>query len=45
VATIRGHLVRIEGPGGFHWTSSLTRQDSGADACEVIWTDAIDPAP
>jgi len=37
VVHIQGRLVRIEGPGGFRWVSSLSRQDTGDGACEVVW--------
>lgn len=39
VVALRGKLVRIEGPGGFRWTSSTTRSDSGDGSCEVVWVD------
>lgn len=39
VVALRGKLVRIEGPGGFHWTSSTTRSDSGDGSCEVVWVE------
>ncbi|MEQ1513669.1 MAG: hypothetical protein ABL934_13460 [Lysobacteraceae bacterium] len=34
---IDGWLVQIDTPDGWHWRSSLTRDDSGAGACEVIY--------
>lgn len=34
---IDGWLVQIDTPDGWHWRSSLTREDSGAGACEVIY--------
>ncbi len=37
ILQLYGHLVRIEGPGGWHWKSSLTRNDTGSGACEVIY--------
>ncbi|MDP2877211.1 MAG: hypothetical protein Q8O00_13575, partial [Holophaga sp.] len=39
VVRLRGHLVQIEGPDGFRWTSSLSRQDTGDGSCEVIWVE------
>lgn len=34
---IHGWLVEIQASDGWHWRSSLTRDDSGAGACEVIY--------
>lgn len=36
VVSIKGFLVRADA-GNWHWRSSLTRQDTGAGACELIW--------
>lgn len=38
---IDGWLVQIDTPDGWHWRSSLTREDSGAGACEVIYVCGI----
>lgn len=40
---IDGWLVRIDRNDGWHWTSSLTRDDSGDGACELIYACAITP--
>jgi hypothetical protein len=37
VVTLSGHLIEVEGPHGFKWRSSLSRTDSGAGACELMW--------
>jgi hypothetical protein len=37
VVRFSGSLVRVDAPDGWHWISSLTRKDSGAGACEVVW--------
>ena len=37
VISLKGFLVRAEGPNGWYWQSSLTRADTGAGACEVIF--------
>lgn len=34
---LSGQLVRVSADDGFTWTSSLTRNDTGAGACEVIY--------
>jgi hypothetical protein len=36
VVSIKGFLVRVDA-GNWYWVSSLTRQDTGAGACELIW--------
>lgn len=36
VIRLRGWLVRIDGDNGWHWQSSLTRDDSGSGACELV---------
>ena len=40
---IDGWLVEADAPDGWHWRSSLTRDDSGDGACEVIYVCAITP--
>ncbi len=37
VVKLGGYLVSVTGPGDFTWNSSLTREDSGNGACEVLW--------
>ena len=34
---IDGWLVEAKAGDGWHWRSSLTRKDTGAGACEVIF--------
>lgn len=34
---IDGWLVQLERPGGWRWRSSLTREDSGGGACELVY--------
>jgi hypothetical protein len=33
---LAGWLVNVDGPGGERWTTSLSRTDTGADACELL---------
>jgi hypothetical protein len=33
----RGYLVEVTAPGGWEWKSSLSRNDTGDGACEVVW--------
>ena len=37
VATLDGYLVEATAPDGWHWRSSLTRDDDGYGACELMW--------
>jgi hypothetical protein len=37
VIRLSGYLVRADAPDGWHWQSSLSRNDSGAGACELIF--------
>lgn len=36
---ITGKLVEVTHPSGWRWTSSLTRSDSGANACELVFVE------
>jgi hypothetical protein len=38
---IDGWLVQIDATDGWRWRSSLTREDSGAGACELIYVCAV----
>lgn len=40
---IDGWLVEADAPDGWRWRSSLTREDSGGGACEVVYVCAITP--
>jgi hypothetical protein len=37
VVQLSGYLVRVDGPNGWHWDSSLSRSDTGDGSCEVMW--------
>ena len=42
VVQLSGYLVQVNGPNGWHWISSLTRTDTGAGSCELMWVkDAV----
>jgi hypothetical protein len=35
-------LVKVEQPSsGWRWVSSLSREDTGAGACELIWVESL----
>ena len=42
VVRLRGQLVNITGPNGFYWNTSLSRQDTGAGACEVFYVESME---
>jgi hypothetical protein len=42
VVRLQGWLIRIDDPSGWHWQSSLSREDTGAGACELVLVCAID---
>jgi hypothetical protein len=39
---LKGYLVEASAPDGWRWRSSLSRTDTGAGACEVVWLEALD---
>ncbi len=41
IVTMKGYLVNVSKPDGFHWKSSLTRDDDGNGACELFYVEAI----
>lgn len=36
-----GYLVAASRPGGWHFSSSLSRKDTGAGACELVWMEEL----
>jgi hypothetical protein len=38
---ISGYLIEARAPDGWRWKSSLTREDTGAGACELVWVERI----
>lgn len=41
VVRLTGKLVQISLPNGWRWKSSLTRHDTGAGSCELLWVESI----
>jgi hypothetical protein len=39
---LRGYLVSVSGPNGYTWNSSLTREDTGAGACELFYVESVE---
>jgi hypothetical protein len=42
VVHIEGFLVDASRPGGWHWNTSLTRDDVGAGACELVYVESLE---
>ena len=42
IIELTGKLVEIKADDGWRWKSSMTRKDTGANACEVIWVDRFE---
>ncbi len=38
---MQGFLVNVSGPNGYTWNSSLTRDDTGAGACELFYVESL----
>ncbi len=38
---VRGLLVDVESDRGFRWATSLTREDTGPGACELVWVEEL----
>jgi hypothetical protein len=38
---LKGYLVEVTSPQGFRWKSSLTREDTGGGACELILVESL----
>ena len=45
VGSFDGYLVEADWPNGAKTVSSMTRSDSGAGACEVVWVENFSIAP
>lgn len=45
VIHLEGFLVDASRPGGWHWNTSMTRDDTGAGACELIYVESVDVMP
>jgi hypothetical protein len=42
IVRLSGYLVEARASDGWRWKSSLTREDTGAGACELIWVEQIE---
>jgi hypothetical protein len=41
IVNLSGYLVEVHGPRGMKWRSSLTRTDTGAGSCELMWVEEV----
>lgn len=39
---IKGFLVEVTAQDGWHWKSSLSRNDTGGGSCELFWIDELE---
>ena len=42
VIQIKGKLVEVTGDNGWKWRSSLSRQDTGNGACELVYVESVE---
>ena len=42
IVRFAGYLVEAVHPSGSKWRSSLTREDTGSGACELLWTEKLE---
>ena len=42
IVKLSGYLIEVRGSDGFRWRSSLTRNDTGSGACELIWVESVE---
>jgi hypothetical protein len=42
VARLQGYLLSITAADGWHWNSSMTREDTGNGACEVMLVESVE---
>jgi hypothetical protein len=41
VVHMKGYLVKVTQDGGWRWVSSMSRDDTGDGACEVLWVESM----
>lgn len=42
IVRFRGYLVDVDDESGFHWRTSLSREDTGNGACELVYVERIE---
>jgi hypothetical protein len=41
LVSISGYLVDVRDAGGFRWSTSMSRTDTGDGACELVWVESL----
>ena len=41
IVNLKGYLINVKHQDGWTWRSSLTREDSGAGSCELMWVSEV----
>ncbi len=41
VISIKGYLVDVDRDDGWKWRTSMSRDDTGAGACEIVWVEQL----
>ena len=41
IVSIQGYLVDVDRADGWQWRTSMSRDDTGAGACEIVWVEQI----
>ena len=41
VVVLQGYLVDVDHDSGWRWRTSMTRTDTGAGACEIVYVESI----
>lgn len=42
IVRFTGYLIEASAPDGWRWRSSLSREDTGNHACELVWVETLD---
>jgi hypothetical protein len=41
IVQLNGYLVDVDADSGWHWRTSLSRDDSGNGACEIVYLESV----
>jgi hypothetical protein len=45
VVELKGYLISVQAPDGWHWKSSLSRSDTRGGSCELVWVEEFRELP
>jgi hypothetical protein len=45
IVCFSGYLIEVDTQDGWHWSSSLSRSDTGSGACGLVWVEAFQVEP